>query len=118
MSFDDFRTYLEYLESEGELKRVSREVDPYLESTLVAKKSIDFQGPALWFEKVKGKNNPIPLTVAVYGTQKRVCMGLDTTPENFTRDYFERSKRMGEFQPKVVKEGLARKTLFRGTTST
>ena len=114
MSFDDFRTYLECLESEGELKRVSREVDPYLESTLVAKKSIDFQGPALWFEKVKGKNNPIPLTVAVYGTQKRVCMGLDTTPENFTRDYFERSKRMGEFQPKVVKEGPCKENIIQG----
>ena len=65
MPFDDFRSYLDFLECNGELKRVSKEVDPYLESTLVAKKSIDFQAPALWFEKVKGHENNIPLTVAV-----------------------------------------------------
>lgn len=120
MPFEDFREYLAYLESEDELRRVPREVEPYLETTLVAKKSIEEGGPALYFENVKGNPFPrkerIPLTVAVFGTRKRVWMGLDTTEENWLKDYMERitKERIAKYAVKSVKDGPCKENIIKG----
>src|SRR5574341_1600821 len=103
MQFNDFRGFVECLEDKGELKRVQRSVDRYLETALVTKKSIEERGPALLFENVKGYG--IPIASGVYGTQRRVCLGLDTTPEAFVKDSVKRSERLKEFSPRIVSSG-------------
>mgnify|MGYP005843814973 CR=1 FL=1 len=103
MILDDFRGFLDLLEKNGELKRVKREVDRYLETTLVAKKTIEVGGPALLFENVKGYN--IPLAVAVYGAPRRICMALDMAPEKLHKEYAERGYRWREFLPNIVEDG-------------
>ncbi len=112
MPFDDFRQFLSFLEEQGELVRVKREVDPYLETTLVAKKSIEEEGPALLFENVKGHS--IPLAVGVYGTQRRVCLGLDTTPRDFVREYVRRGERLWNYAPRLVKDGPCKENIILG----
>jgi len=120
MPFADFREYLAYLESKDELRRVSREVDPYLETTLVAKKSIEERGPALYFENVKERPFPrkekIPLTVAVFGTRKRIFMGLDTTEETWLKDWAGRvtKEKMAKHAVKSVKEGPCKENIIKG----
>ena len=54
MKYADLRDFIQQLESMGELKRVSVEVDPYLEITEICDRTLKQGGPALLFENVKG----------------------------------------------------------------
>ena len=54
MPYDDLRDFIRALEKSGELKRISLEVDPHLEITEFADRSVKHDGPALLFEKPKG----------------------------------------------------------------
>lgn len=59
MSFRDLRDFIELLEKEGELKRITMEVDPYLEVTEISDRALRSNGPALLFENPKGSNIPL-----------------------------------------------------------
>ncbi|NNJ72899.1 MAG: UbiD family decarboxylase, partial [Enterobacterales bacterium] len=74
MEYQDLRDFLNFLESEGELKRVSLEVDPYLEMTEIADRTLKAGGPALLFENAKGSD--IPVLCNLFGTPKRVALGM------------------------------------------
>ena len=54
MPFDDPRDFMEYLEERQELVRISDEVDPKFGISAYIRKTSDQQGPALFFENVKG----------------------------------------------------------------
>lgn len=47
MAYDDLRAFIRALEKNGELKRVSVPVDPHLEITEFADRSVKQGGPAL-----------------------------------------------------------------------
>ena len=76
MAYSDFQDFLARLEREGELKRISVPVDPYLEITEVADRVMKMAdgGPAILFENPKGSN--IPLAINVFGSRKRMSMAL------------------------------------------
>ena len=112
MLFDGFRDFLQYLERKGELKRVKKPVDRYLETTLVAKKSIEVGGPGLFFENVKGFD--IPLTVGLYGNINRIYDVLETTPQNFPKEYAQRGTRWKDFLPNIVKDGPCKENIILG----
>jgi len=76
-----FRTlsaFLEDLERRGDLKRVSREVDPDFEVTEIACREARAEGPALLFEKVRGAR--FPLAVNVLAARRRIEWGLGRPP--------------------------------------
>ena len=54
MPYDNLRDFIRALEKQGELKRIPFEVDPELEITEFADRSVKTGGPALLFEKPKG----------------------------------------------------------------
>ncbi len=74
MQYKDLRDFIAQLEQRGELKRVSIEVDPYLEITEICDRTLRAGGPALLFEKPKGSR--IPLLGNLFGTAKRVALGM------------------------------------------
>jgi 4-hydroxy-3-polyprenylbenzoate decarboxylase len=74
MKYRDLRDFLSQLESIGELKRISVEVDPKLEMTEICDRVLRAGGPALLFEKPKGST--IPVLGNLFGTAKRVAMGM------------------------------------------
>lgn len=74
MQYKDLRDFINQLESIGELKRISIEVDPYLEITEICDRTLKQQGPALLFEKVK--NSSVPVLANLFGTPRRVAMGM------------------------------------------
>lgn len=74
MKYKDLRDFIAQLEQQGELKRVSFEVDPYLEMTEICDRTLRAQGPALLFENVKGSDTPV--LANLFGTPKRVAMGM------------------------------------------
>ena len=74
MNFPDFREFLDYLEQQGELKRITYPVNPYLEMTEIADRVLRNEGPALLFENPIGYD--IPVLCNLFGTAKRVAMGM------------------------------------------
>jgi 4-hydroxy-3-polyprenylbenzoate decarboxylase len=74
MQYKDLRDFIEQLEQRGELKRIGIEVDPYLEVTEICDRTLRAQGPALLFERPKGSR--IPLLGNLFGTPKRVALGM------------------------------------------
>ncbi len=54
----DLREWIALLEREGELVRISAEVDPHLEITEIVDRTVRAGGPALLFEHPKGSQHP------------------------------------------------------------
>jgi 4-hydroxy-3-polyprenylbenzoate decarboxylase len=57
------------LEKHGHLLRIKEEVDPYLEMAAIHLRVYEEQGPAIFFEKVKGSN--FPAVSNLFGTLER-----------------------------------------------
>ena len=74
MIYRDLRDFIAQLESMGELKRIAVEVDPKLEMTEIADRVLRASGPALLFENPKGST--IPVLVNLFGTVRRVALGM------------------------------------------
>ena len=74
MHYKDLRDFIRQLEKQGELKRVTITVDPYLEMTEICDRTLKQGGPALLFENPTGYN--IPVLANLFGTPRRVAMGM------------------------------------------
>jgi len=74
MNYKDLRDFIKQLEKQGELKRITVEVDPYLEMTEICDRTLKRGGAALLFENPKGAN--IPVLANLFGTPRRVAMGM------------------------------------------
>jgi 4-hydroxy-3-polyprenylbenzoate decarboxylase len=74
MKYKDLRDFIAQLEHQGELKRVDIEIDPYLEMTEICDRVLKAGGPAILFEKPKG--HTIPVLGNLFGTPRRVAMGM------------------------------------------
>ena len=74
MKYRDLRDFIKQLEKQGELKRVTIPVDPYLEMTEICDRTLKQGGPALLFENPTGYN--IPVLANLFGTPHRVAMGM------------------------------------------
>ena len=74
MKYRDLRDFIAQLEQMGELKRVALEVDPKLEMTEFCDRILKREGPAILFEKPKGHS--IPVLGNLFGTVRRVALGM------------------------------------------
>ena len=84
MKYKDLRDFIAQLESRGELKRISAEVDPYLEMTEICDRVLRGKGPAILFENPKGSN--IPVLANLFGTPERVAYGMGAEKVSALRD--------------------------------
>jgi len=74
MRYRDLREFIEQLEKDGDLKRISRRIDPNLEITEIADRTLRRKGPALLFEQVG--DSKIPLLANLFGTEQRVALAM------------------------------------------
>jgi 4-hydroxy-3-polyprenylbenzoate decarboxylase len=74
MKYKDLRDFIAQLEQQGELRRISAEVDPHLEMTEICDRVLRAGGPAILFENPRG--HTIPVLANLFGTPKRVAMGM------------------------------------------
>jgi 4-hydroxy-3-polyprenylbenzoate decarboxylase len=84
MIYKDLRDFIAQLEAQGQLKRILAEVDPKLEVTEICDRTLKAGGPALLFENPKGSQ--IPLLGNLFGTTKRVAMGMGQESIESLRD--------------------------------
>jgi len=81
MAIDDLRDFIGALDRHGELKRVSLQVDPYLEITEFADRSVKNGGPALLFENPKGSNIPVLINAFASTRRMEIALGVNSIQE-------------------------------------
>src|SRR6476660_190247 len=131
MPTKDLRDWIALLEREGELVRVSAEVDPDLEITEIVDRTVKAGGPALLFEKPKGSEHP--LLINQFGTERRMCLalGVDKIDDDAAKlaDVLEmqppqglmekvrglqKLKSVADSRPKTVGKGVCQEIVLRG----
>jgi 4-hydroxy-3-polyprenylbenzoate decarboxylase len=84
MAYASLRDFLDKLEKDGQLIRVSEPVSPVLEMTEIQTRLMEDGGPAVLFENVireDGSKSDIPVLVNLFGTVERVAWGMNRKPE-------------------------------------
>jgi 4-hydroxy-3-polyprenylbenzoate decarboxylase len=97
MAYKSLRDFIDILEAEGELVRVSEPVSTHLEMTEIQTRLLRNGGPAVIFEKPvmpDGSISPIPCLANLFGTVKRVAMGV--TLEKKSRTTAAELREVGE----------------------
>src|SRR5690554_1190382 len=83
MPYRSLRDFIERLEQNGRLVRVTHPVSPVLEMTEIQTRLLAESGPAVLFEKVvkpEGSDYGMPVLVNLFGTVERVAWGMDREP--------------------------------------
>src|SRR5450432_1580763 len=101
MAYSDLREFIVALEKKHELRRISFEVDPYLEITEFADRAVKSGGPALLFEKPKGSN--IPVLINSFASMRRMEIALQVDSVN------DVARRISEYLEMRMPEGLLNK---------
>src|ERR1700753_2382694 len=97
MPYKSLRDFLQRLEATGELVRVKEPVSTVLEMTEIQTRLIAEGGPAVIFEKpVRADGTPgdMPVLVNLFGTVKRVAMGV--TMDGVERTTAQELRAVGE----------------------
>ena len=80
MGYKSLRECVNDLEKNGHLLRIKEEVDPYLEAAAIHLKVYEKEGPALYFENIKGSN--FPAVSNLFGTIERSKFMFRDTLDN------------------------------------
>jgi 4-hydroxy-3-polyprenylbenzoate decarboxylase len=134
MKYADLRDFLNQLEKQGQLKRISQEIDPYLEITEICDRTLRAGGPALLFENPKGFD--MPVLANLFGTPERVALGMgedsvealrevgkllamlkEPEPPKGMKDAWDKLpvfKQVLNMSPKVVKGAACQKRVIEG----
>ncbi len=112
MRYKDLRDFIKGLEKRGELKRISTEVDPYLQVTEICDRTLKLAGPALLFENPKGHS--IPILANLFGTTKRVALGMGQENTDSLREIGELLAFLKEPEPpKGIKDAFDKFPAYR-----
>jgi 4-hydroxy-3-polyprenylbenzoate decarboxylase len=130
MPYNSLLDFVQVLERDGELKRISHPVKAELEITEIADRVMKRGGPALLFENVVGKQ--IPVLINAFGSTKRMALALgvvdieeiaaeitkliQTKPPKSFKDKFHllgKLIKLAGIPPKLVKEGSAQEVIHR-----
>src|SRR5512146_2643889 len=131
MAARDLRDWIALLEREGELVRVSAEVDPDLEITEIVDRTVKTGGPALLFEHPTGSEHP--LLINQFGTEHRMCLAfgvqrlddvarrvadvLEMQPPSGLMEKvrgLQKLKSIADSRPKTVGKGVCQEIVLRG----
>ena len=74
MAYNSLQDFVQVLERQGELRRITYPVKAELEITEIADRVMKNNGPALLFENVAGKQ--IPVLINAFGSHKRMALAL------------------------------------------
>jgi len=134
MKYKDLRDFINQLERQGLLKRITQEIDPYLEMTEICDRTLRSGGPAILFENPK--NSGIPVLANLFGTTQRVAMGMgedsiealrevgkllaylkEPEPPKGMKDAWEKMpvlKQVLNMAPKIVKNAACQANIIEG----
>src|SRR5207248_1173931 len=127
----DLRDWIAVLQREGELVRVTAEVDPDLEITEIVDRTVKAGGPALLFEHPKDARHP--LLINQFGSERRMCLAfgverlddvarkvsdvLEMQPPAGLMDKvrgLQKLKSIADARPETVRRGAVQEIVLRG----
>lgn len=100
--FDNLQDFVKHLEKNGELHRITVEVDPVLEVTEIATRSLQLGKPALLFERVKGSK--YPLIINTLASEKRIELALGKHPDELGEELLTFAERVIPPSPRLLYE--------------
>ncbi len=111
MAYRNLREFIATLERDGELIRVSEPVSSVLEITEICRRLVATGGPAVLFEKViraDGRLSDMPCLANLFGTVKRVAMGvtLEGRSRTTSRELREVGEHLAQLRNPVPPRGL------------
>ena len=116
--YADLRDFIDALEKQGELKRIDLEVDPRLEMTEIADRTLRAGGPALLFTNPKGSS--VPVLANLFGTERRVALGMGADDVSALREigellaYLRQPDPPENFRDAIDKAPLLKKVMAMG----
>ncbi len=117
MAFTDLREWIEALESEGELKRITVPVNWNLELGAITRKVLSEGGPALLFENVAGYQSGrcTRFFTGGVGNYRRLAMMMGLPRGSSKADLVRetRARLSGTIESKVVKTGPVKENIIR-----
>lgn len=112
MKYKDLRDFISQLEARGQLKRITQEIDPVLEMTEIADRTLRAEGPALLFENPKGFD--VPVLVNLFGTPQRVALGMGQEDVSALREVGKLLAFLKEPEPpKGLKDAFSKLPIFK-----
>jgi 4-hydroxy-3-polyprenylbenzoate decarboxylase len=130
MAYNSLQDFVQVLEREGELKRITHAVKAELEITEIADRMMKRGGPALLFENVIGR--AIPVLINAFGSAQRMALALgvsdieeiaaeiskliQTKPPKSFKDKLRLLSeliKLAGIPPKLVKEGACQEIVHR-----
>lgn len=116
MAFNDVREFIDKLEQEGELVRMTDEVDWNLEAGAILRASHEKRLPAPYFEKIKDYPSNYKMAGGILANHRRVAIAMDmdpdTPPSELQEEYLKRSR--NPIKPVVVKSGPCKENIILG----
>ena len=128
MAYTDLRAFITALEENGELKRVTAEIDPVLEIAELANRAVKSGGPALLCENPTGYS--IPVLINAFASMRKMELALEVdsidsiaariseyvamkTPEGLLGKLkmLPKLAEMGSFFPKEVRSGPVKEVI-------
>ena len=94
------RNFVQELLSNGDMRVISREVDPKFELAAVVEASQRESEQAVLFKNVAGSD--MQVVSNLYGSHPRLCRLIDTTPGNFCARWHQLVQSRGEFSPAEI----------------
>src|SRR5512137_252510 len=89
MPFKDLREFLGRLEKEGELKRIAEEVDWNLEAGAMARRALEENLPAPFFQKIKGFPKGYQMVSCLLTNHRRIAIAMDMAPDTHVTELIE-----------------------------
>lgn len=131
MAYRSLQHFIEVLERQGELVRITEPVSPHLEITEITDRVCKRNGPALLFEHVPGFDMPVLMNA--FGSLKRMCLALEVESlEEISRELLNfleaeapdtlikklkmipRLRRLANIFPRTVSRAACQEIVFRG----
>lgn len=118
MAYQDLREWIEKLESEGDLAKVTKEVDWNLEIGAIARENMDRGGPTLLFENIKDHKDAIckRLITCSLSTHSRVAMMLGLPKDSPYKDIIQvwRKRTKERVKPVIIDSGPCKENIIKG----
>src|SRR5256714_13941101 len=106
MKFRGRRQWIALLEKEGELRRITAEVDWNREIGAIARRVLEKKGPALLFESIKGyrKGRCTRLMTSGLGSRSRLALALGFPKDTSNRELVQHvmKKNRETIPPRIV----------------
>ena len=93
MDWYDMREFLDFCEENGELMRITEEVDPAWEINGLTRISLQDRGPALLFENIKGADYPMVANLLGSDFRFLKIFGLDSYSQ-FNQHWLDRTEKL------------------------